>query len=344
MDCATIARRNYDRIIGMQQPIPGFLTTAELEHVARLFETCVPPAEIDEHCRTLLAQRGAVTDWEKAIRETRDTSCFVVGHHRAASRIVDGQSYCVLLAQHLLLGRADVLKTSRGTVAPEAVTPALRRLRAQASVKSDYVVAVLDAGFWGATRFAVVERVVGADLRAVVRRNGRLSVEAAAHIASQVAMGLHDIHALGYAYGDLRPDKILVSEGPDVHAKLCDAGIGSIIYPELANLIAQHRAVDFIAPEIFGGHQPTPTSDVYSLGCALYYAVTSKVPFPGGTPSLKQESHLHRYPLDPRRMVEAIDGAFVDLLAAMMAKEPEKRPQSAREVKVRLEPWINKIH
>lgn len=327
----------------MQQPIPGFLTATELEEVARLFKNCVPTTEIDEHCRELLAQRGALTDWEKATRESREgrENCFIIGHHRVASRIADGKTYYVLLAQHLLLDRADVLKASRDKAAPDSITPALRRLHAQASLKSPYVVAVLDAGCWGPMHFAVAERVVGADLRGTVHKNGRLSVEAAASIGSQTAMGLRDIHSLGYTFGDLRPDKILVSDGPDTTTKLCDAGIGVIGSPTPLDLSGCHRAIDFLAPEIIGGQQPTPTSDVYSLGCVLYYAVTSKVPFPGGTAASKQAAHLRQWPLDPRRLVERLDGAFVDLLAAMMAKDPEKRLPSMLEVVARLQPWVH---
>jgi hypothetical protein len=49
-----------------------------------------------------------------------------------------------------------------------------------------------------------------------------------------------------------------------------------------------------------------------------------------------------QFPLDPRKLVEQLDDRFVDLIAAMMAKKPEKRIQSVGEVLERLEPWTKK--
>ena len=74
-----------------------------------------------------------------------------------------------------------------------------------------------------------------------------------------------------------------------------------------------------------------PAWDIYSLGCTLYYAVTGKVPFPGGTTSDKARAHCGLKPLDPRRLNHQLSDAFVDVVADMMAKDPAQR--------VRYRPW-----
>lgn len=82
-----------------------------------------------------------------------------------------------------------------------------------------------------------------------------------------------------------------------------------------------------------------PGSDVYSLGCTLYYAVTGKVPFPGGTSRDKARRHCEETPLNPRRFNLELSDDFVDVIAAMMEKNPHKRIQSATDVIKRLAPW-----
>ncbi len=73
----------------------------------------------------------------------------------------------------------------------------------------------------------------------------------------------------------------------------------------------------------------------------MYYAVTGKVPFPGGTTADKARAHRELRPLDPRRLNHALSDSFVDVLADMMAKDPAQRIPSALEVVRRLAPWAN---
>jgi serine/threonine protein kinase len=71
----------------------------------------------------------------------------------------------------------------------------------------------------------------------------------------------------------------------------------------------------------------------------LYYAVTGKVPFPGGTPKSKARRHLQETPWHPRRFNEEVSDDFVDLIGDMMEKDPKERIQTADEVAERLAPW-----
>jgi serine/threonine protein kinase len=97
---------------------------------------------------------------------------------------------------------------------------------------------------------------------------------------------------------------------------------------------------DYLAPDhIKNPCDPQPAWDIYSLGCTLYYAVSGKVPFPGGTTADKARAHCDLRPLDPRRLNHHLSDPFVDVLADMMAKDPVQRIQSAAEVIERLAPW-----
>ena len=72
----------------------------------------------------------------------------------------------------------------------------------------------------------------------------------------------------------------------------------------------------------------------------MYYAVTGKVPFPGGTTREKARRHCDEMPLNPRRRNPALSEAFTAVLADMMEKDRDKRIQSGHEVAERLAPWV----
>jgi serine/threonine protein kinase len=99
---------------------------------------------------------------------------------------------------------------------------------------------------------------------------------------------------------------------------------------------------DYLSPEqIRTPDRITRASDIYSLGCTLYYAVTGKVPYPGGTPKSKARRHMEETPWHPRRFNEEVSDEFVDLIGDMMEKDPALRIQSAQEVADRLAPWAS---
>jgi serine/threonine protein kinase len=86
-----------------------------------------------------------------------------------------------------------------------------------------------------------------------------------------------------------------------------------------------------------------PSTDIYALGCTLYYAVCGKVPFPGGDTASKIRRHLDETPWHPRRFNPDLSEEFVDTIADMMEKDPRERISSAAEVAARLEPWAGDV-
>lgn len=278
-----------------------------------------------------------MTSWEARLRATGATR-FMLGNHRLCQLICQGDTYEVLRGQNLFTGRVDVLKVMyRADNTCERRARHFRKLRLQCSIRSPQLVVVYDVGHRG-TSIAVVEHVPGADIRALVRQHGPLPAALAATVLSQAALGLGTIHRLGMAHSNLQPNKILIGEAGT--AKLCDAGEGLPLGTVSGPPPRSGRPLDFASPELFAGDEITPAADVYSLGCILYYAITGKVPFPGGAENDKRCGHLYHYPIDPRRLVDGLEDAFLDVMAGMMAKIPSKRIASVAEVVGRLEPWV----
>ena len=194
----------------------------------------------------------------------------------------------------------------------------------------------------GETYFLVTEFVPGSDLRRLVHYHGPLTQEKAAVLVSQTAAALDHAHQQGMIHRDVKPGNILIT--PEGHAKLTDLGLA--FFAEDQENFSQSKpkhivgTADFLAPEII----VTPSevrsiSDIYSLGCTLYYAVTGKVPFPGGDTAEKLRRQLDEMPISPRRLNSTVDSEFEEVIAAMMQKRPEERTATAGEVVQLLKPW-----
>jgi eukaryotic-like serine/threonine-protein kinase len=249
----------------------------------------------------------------------------------------------VFKAEHTFMGRivaVKVLPTHKET--PETTASFLHEIRAQAKLHHENLVQAFDAGREGKRYFLVTEFVPGVDLRKYVRQRGPLSMNEAARIISQAAKGLAHAHNQGLIHRDIKPGNLLVT--PEGKVKVSDLGLAGWMGdaendPRHGKIVG---TADYLSPEqILTPHEISPASDIYSLGCTLYYAVSGKVPFPGGTTRDKAKRHIEDMPLHPRRLNPALDDEFVDVIADMMDKDPKRRVQSAEEVVRRLEPWAN---
>lgn len=246
----------------------------------------------------------------------------------------------VFKAVHEMLGRESAVKVlplHKST--PDAVANFRREIRAQAKLDHPNLVRAFDAGEDGNVHYLVVEYVPGTDLRRLVRTKGKLTVQQAANIIKKSAEGLAHAHDRNLIHRDIKPGNILVT--PDGVAKLSDLGLAFYLNdqndPRLGKIVG---TADYLSPEqIKTPLDVTRVSDIYSLGCTLYYAITGKVPFPGGTAKSKARRHLEETPWHPRRFNDEVSDEFVDLIGDMMEKDPSERIQTSREVAERLAPW-----
>ncbi len=236
----------------------------------------------------------------------------------------------VFKAVHEMLGRESAVKVlPLHKTTPEAIENFRREIRTQAKLDHPNLVRAFDAGEDGNVHYLVVEYIPGTDLRRLVRSKGKLSVQQAANIIKQSAEGLAHAHERGLIHRDIKPGNILVT--PDGVSKLSDLGLAFYLNdatdPRAGKIVG---TADYLSPEQIRTPQHiTHASDIYSLGCTLYYAVTGKVPFPGGTPKSKARRHLEETPWHPRRFNEEVSDDFVDLIGDMMEKDPKERIQSA---------------
>ncbi len=288
-----------------------------------------------------LVEQGHLNRWQ-AEQLKVGRAKFNLGPYQVIDSIGQGGMGQVFKAEHRLMGRVVAIKVlPRHRSTPDAIASFTREIRAQAQLDHQNLVRAFDAGHDGNVYFLVTEFVPGADLRKLVRARGKLSMQDAATIISQAACGLGHAHIRGMVHRDVKPGNLLVT--PDGLTKVSDLGLAGFLGVEDPDDPRAGRIVgtaDYLSPEhITSPSKLSAISDIYSLGCTLYYAVTGKVPFPGGTQRDKARRHCEDIPLNPRRFNLELSDDFVDVIAAMMEKDPQKRLQSTEEVVRRLAPW-----
>lgn len=287
-----------------------------------------------------LVKSGVLTQYQ-AQQLLNGRTKLTLGPYLITDWIGQGGMGRVFKAVHNVMGRecaVKVLPLEKST--HESRDSFRREIRLQAGLDNPYVVRAFDAGRDGNVHYLVTEYVPGTDLRRLVRTRGRLSMGEAALIISQAAIGLQYAHDLGLVHRDIKPGNILVT--PEGHAKLSDIGLaawstGLEDDPRSGKIVG---TADYLAPEqVRDPMSVGPLSDIYSLGCTLYYTVTGKVPFPGGDSRSKCRRHCEETPWHPRNLAADLSEDFVDTIADMMEKDPARRIQSAAEVAERMEPW-----
>ncbi len=152
----------------------------------------------------------------------------------------------------------------------------------------------------------------------------------------QVAAGLNHAAERGVVHRDIKPSNIIVT--PDGRAKIVDMGLARYLGSELVNGTVTQSGVtlgtfDYISPEqALDPRRADVRSDIYSLGCTFYHALTGRPPVPEGTAARKLRAHQEDDFLDPRVINPAIPDELAAVLARMMMKDQRARYQTPTEL------------
>jgi len=268
-------------------------------------------------------------------------SKLTLGQYVIVDQLGQGGMGQVFKARHRMMGRFVAVKVlPRAKSTPETEAAFRREIEVLGQLDHENLVRALDAGYDGKVHFLVTEIVPGLDLRRQITRYGVLDEVMAASVIAQAARGLAYAHAAGVVHRDVKPGNILVRE--DGRVKVSDLGLAGSLLDQTDDVGAKRviGTIDYTAPEqIRHPGQPTPSADIYSLGCTLYFAVAGRVPFPGGTRQEKAKRHLSEEPTPVRAVAPQIAVEFEQLIAEMMEKDPRRRVPSAEAVVELLRPW-----
>ncbi len=240
-------------------------------------------------------------------------------------------------------GMAEVHRAhdrSLGRVVAVKLLPAARRdddtdgrrlqdeARAAAGLSHPHVVAVHDVGVSPHGVYVVMELLSGRTWREEIEERGRVAEVEAARVGSALASALAHAHEHGVVHRDVNPANVMI--GGDGTPKLMDFGIAKIEdLPGLTESGAVVGTAAYMSPEQVRGEPLDGRSDVYSLGCTLYEALTGAPPFQGFGSADVASARLREPPVPPRQVVRGLSVRLEDVVLRAMALERRDRPDAA---------------
>ena len=246
-------------------------------------------------------------------------------------------TYC---ARDTILNSTVALKviTRKLAADPTARARFLREARAAAQIQHPNVARVIHYGEQDGECFYAMELVHGETLEERVQRDGPLPLSLALEVVEQTARGLAAGEACGVIHRDLKPSNLMTESDPSgqMLVKIIDYGVAKVMVsdPTLQTQAGFIGTPAFASPEQFndlGQQQVDTRSDIYSLGVVFWYLLTGRTPFPGQ--SLQEVRAKQSGELSLEQLKAAhVPAQVVGLLRSMLAVDPEKRPQNAREL------------
>ncbi|MCC6512021.1 MAG: SUMF1/EgtB/PvdO family nonheme iron enzyme [Pirellulaceae bacterium] len=262
-----------------------------------------------------------------------------LGPYRILKLLGSGGMGSVFLAEDSKLHRHVALKVMLPKIAADPVAKQrfLREARTAASLKSDHIVTVHQVDEDNDIPYLAMELLQGRSLDEAVRSGDEMRVDTIVHVGLGVAKGLADAHEKGMIHRDIKPGNIWLESTDEglPRIKIVDFGLARMDADDmhLTHASAIVGTPAFMAPEQARGESSVDArSDLFSLGCVLYYLCTGEVPF-------KAESMLGTLmalaadtPDSPATRNALIPLRLSRLTMQLLEKDPSKRPQTAREV------------
>ncbi len=196
-------------------------------------------------------------------------------------------------------------------------------------------------------QYIVFEYIDGTNVRDLIYESGPMQVGDALNVTLQIASALVHSWEREVVHRDIKPSNILIAH--DGLAKLVDMGLARLEYLEQSEHDETATGVtlgtfDYISPEQARNPRDADIrSDIYSLGCTLFFMLTGRPPFPEGTVLQKLLAHQGDPPPDVRELRPDVPDLLATILATMLAKRPEDRFQTPVELSAALTGCIDQL-
>ncbi|WP_254053899.1 protein kinase domain-containing protein [Singulisphaera sp. GP187] len=316
---------------------------AELDELLKRFPADLDPTNPEELARGLVRFKR-LTEYQAGALLQGKSKGLVIDKYLILDKLGAGGMGMVFKALHRRIKRVVALKVLPPSFAKDetAVRRFHREAEAVAKVSHPNVVAVLDADEFNGLHFFAMEYSAGKDLKRLVEDRGPLPIAQAIECIVQAARGLGAAHARGIYHRDIKPSNLLLD--PRGVLKVLDLGLARMDKganllgdaepdPELTRPGIIMGTVAFMAPEqAYNSRSADHRSDIYSLGCTLFFLLTGRPPFQGDTLMARVIAHreepipsLHDSQPDLPLALDAV-------LRRMMAKAPQARYQSVDEL------------
>ncbi len=311
--------------------------------------------DVQEYAKHLVRQKIISLYQAKKILANR-THELVIGSYVVVDKLGEGGMGKVYKAIQTRMKRLVALKVVKASLLKNeiALKRFQREMKAASSLTHPNIVRVFDADQIGDRYFLAMEYIEGPDLSKLVKESGPLDIGTACSLVRQAALGLQHAHDMGIVHRDIKPSNILVSVGasgtvgPDSQAKILDMGLAramaqeedGVTVTELTRAGTVVGTPDYMSPEQAKNSSLVDgRSDLYSLGCTLFYLVTGEVVFPHGNALEKLMSHQMDAPRSSQLIRFDVPTEVDQIIQTLLSKKPSERFQSGAALAQALSPF-----
>ena len=322
------------------------LVPGEILDRARADLPPVASGEAAVHLARRLIQDRRLTAFQAKKLLSGKTSGFFLGGYRLLRPLGEGGMGKVYLAEN---DRGDrvavkVLPPRKALEDRNALLRFRREMDLSRRCAHPNIARTLSVGNEGEIHFMVMEYIPGESLFDMVKgpRAGPLRVPDAARLFLKLVDGLDAAHGAGLIHRDIKPSNVMIT--PDGEVKLLDLGLARALDDEKgitrANTVL--GTLDYASPEQLGdATKADRRSDLYSVGCTLYFALSGRAPFEGGDMINKIFKQRMEDPPPLESVARGVPSAFAALVRKLMNKKPDERYQNGSELRADLARWTD---
>lgn len=247
--------------------------------------------------------------------------------------IGEGGMARVFLATDLRHGRSVAIKVLKPELGAQVDADRfVAEIRTTAGLQHPHVLPLFDSGEADGLLYYVMPYVRGESLRALIAREGRLSVKHAVKIAASVGDALDHAHRQGVLHRDIKPGNVMISD--EGEPLLADFGIALAIGDPMGHRFTQTGASigtpGYMSPEQAAGEQSLDEkSDIYSLGALTYEMLAGAPPFADLSPRAALAEVLTGEPPTLTKVDPSVPIELSDVVSRALAREPAHRHPSA---------------
>jgi serine/threonine protein kinase len=304
-------------------------------------------SDADVRLAKLLIQQGSLTSYQAKKILKGATKGFFLGDYRILRSLGEGGMGKVYLAANQKDGlrvAIKVLPPSKAADGGQALRRFRREMELSRRAKHPNLARTIDVGQADDVHFMVLEYVPGESLYQLVKhpKGGPLRVPDAARYFLKVVDGLEAAHEAGLVHRDIKPSNLMVT--PDGDAKILDLGLArsTTEVSPLTHPNAVIGTLDYASPEqLSNASSADRRSDLYSLGCTIYFTLSGHAPFEGGDVVNKIFKQRMDDPEPLERVARGVPSAFAAIVRKLMTKDPADRYQDCGELRADLARWAD---
>ncbi|MGL4941819.1 MAG: serine/threonine protein kinase [Thermoguttaceae bacterium] len=182
--------------------------------------------------------------------------------------------------------------------------------------------------------YLVMEWFAAPNLKILLNRGYTTYAERLSTLMQDMAMSLDYLHSRGWVHRDVKPDNFLFDDASTL--KLIDFGMSRKTKSGIAKMFhvrtKPQGTASYLAPEQIRGEAPSPSVDIYSLGCTFFELATGRPPFAANSMTELLQKHISAPPPPALLRNRNLTPEFSRLIQGLMAKRRDERPSSARDV------------